>query len=54
MPPWGWWPLAIVGCAMYANSAVHEGRRAPFRTATWWALGWFVPSLAWMWFLTVP
>ena len=54
MPPWGWWPLAIVGCAMYATVAVHEGRRAPFRTAVWWALGWFVPSLAWMWFLTVP
>lgn len=54
MPPWGWWPLAIVGCAMYAKVAVHEGRRAPFRTAAWWALGWFVPSLAWMWFLTVP
>ena len=54
MPPWGWWPLAIIGCAMYANVAVHGGRRAPFRSAMWWALGWFVPSLAWMWFLTVP
>lgn len=54
MPPWGWWPLAIIGCAMYANAAVHGGRNAPFRTAVWWALGWFVPSLAWMWFLTVP
>jgi apolipoprotein N-acyltransferase len=54
MPPWGWWPLAFVGCAVYAGVAANEGRRAPFRTAVWWAAGWFVPSLAWMWFLTVP
>lgn len=54
MPPWGWWPLAFAGCAMYAGVAAAEGRRAPFRTAMWWAAGWFVPSLAWMWFLTVP
>lgn len=54
MPPWGWWPLAFVGCAMYAAVAAAEGRRAPFRTAMWWTAGWFVPSLAWMWFLTVP
>ena len=54
MPPWGWWPLAFVGCAAYATVAAGAGRRAPFRTAMWWAAGWFVPSLAWMWFLTVP
>lgn len=39
---------------MYAAVAAGEGRRAPFRTAMWWTAGWFVPSLAWMWFLTVP
>ncbi|NBU16004.1 MAG: hypothetical protein EBS48_03150, partial [Actinobacteria bacterium] len=54
MPPWGWWPLAFVGCAAYATVAAGAGRKAPFRTAMWWAAGWFVPSLAWMWFLTVP
>lgn len=52
MPPWGWWPLAFVGCAVYANRATDTD--APFRTAMWWSLGWFVPTLFWMWFLTAP
>jgi apolipoprotein N-acyltransferase len=52
MPPWGWWPLAFVGCAWYARLA--ERTPMPFRTGMAWALGWFVPSLVWMWWLTAP
>lgn len=52
LPPWGWWPLAFVGCAMYASRATDTD--SPFRTAAWWSLGWFVPTLSWMWFLTPP
>ncbi|MEY4365166.1 MAG: apolipoprotein N-acyltransferase [Actinomycetota bacterium] len=52
MPPWGWWPLALVGCALYARSA--DRSPVPFRTGAVWALGWFVPSLVWMWWLTAP
>ena len=54
LPPWGWWPLALVGCAAYARSAVSPRNNRPFRTAAWWSLGWFVPSFAWMWWLNVP
>ena len=54
LPPWGWWPLAFLGCAAYARAAVDPRNPAPFRTGSWWALGWFVPSLAWMWWLNIP
>lgn len=53
MPPWGWWPLAFVGIAWWTrleNRA--EGRR--FFVGALAGLGWFLPSLAWMWFLTAP
>lgn len=54
MPPWGWWPLALVGIALYGGFARERRGSAAFGTAFLFALGWFVPSLAWMWFLTVP
>ncbi len=54
MPPWGWWPLAIVGLALYARAARARRDDSPFITAGVFALGWFVPALAWMWWLTAP
>lgn len=54
LPPWGWWPLCFVGLAMYARVAVERRDDAPFATAFLFALGWFAPSMAWMWFLTAP
>ena len=54
LPPWGWWPLALVGCALYANVAVDHRNERPFRTAAWWATGWFAPAFAWMWWLNAP
>lgn len=54
MPPWGWWPLAIVGLAVYARVARTRRDTGSFVTACVFALGWFVPALAWMWWLTAP
>jgi len=54
MPPWGWWPLALVGLALYAGAARARRDDSPFATAFVFALGWFVPALAWMWWLTAP
>lgn len=54
MPPWGWWPLALVGLALYARAARARRDESPFTTAFVFALGWFVPALAWMWWLTAP
>lgn len=54
MPPWGWWPLAFAGLAWYGSLAwTHREARA-FSTAFVFSLGWFLPTLSWMWFLTIP
>jgi apolipoprotein N-acyltransferase len=54
LPPWGWWPLAPVGVALWLLLL-----RAPSRLdrfAVSWAVGvaWFGPSTLWMWGLTIP
>ncbi len=54
MPPWGWWPLSFVGIALYGHLAQSRRDSAPFITGTMFALGWFLPAMAWMWFLTPP
>ena len=55
LPPWGFWPLAFVGIAVYETSAQHAttGRQ---RAARGWLFGaaWLFPGLCWMWFLTAP
>jgi apolipoprotein N-acyltransferase len=52
MPPWGWWPLAIVGIALWLHVIEHEPRRGRF--ALGWIVGvtWFGPSTLWMFGLT--
>jgi apolipoprotein N-acyltransferase len=55
MPPWGFWPLAIVGVALFELSLGVE----PSRGARWWrgflfGLGWLAMGMGWMWQLTVP
>lgn len=56
LPPWGWWPLAFVGVAIFARiSASGTIRpRAQFLLGTLFAFGWFAPGMCWMWFLTPP
>ena len=55
MPPWGWWPLAFVGLAMFTSlELTASSARQRFSTGFVFGLGWFFPALAWMWFLTAP
>ncbi len=56
LPPWGWWPLTFVGIALYAPLVVNRNanRRMLFLCGLLFGLGWFTPSLIWMWFLTAP
>ncbi len=55
MPPWGWWPLAFVGIAMFTSlELTASSARQRFITGFVFGLGWFFPALAWMWFLTAP
>jgi len=53
MPPWGWWPLGFVGISLYGASALQR-RDSSFSSGFLFAAAWFLPSLAWMWFLTAP
>jgi apolipoprotein N-acyltransferase len=55
LPPWGWWPLAFVGVALFeiAASGRHR-RRDRFLTGFAFGLGWLATGMLWMWQLTVP
>ena len=53
MPPWGWWPLGFIGIALYGSMAVQRQDKS-FSTGFLFAAAWFLPSMAWMWFLTAP
>ncbi|MEY2582902.1 MAG: apolipoprotein N-acyltransferase [Ilumatobacteraceae bacterium] len=55
LPPWGFWPLAFVGIAMFETS-LGEIVSPRSRAARGWlfAAAWMYPGLAWMWSLTAP
>ena len=56
LPPWGWWPLAFVGVAIFARITTSGTTplRIQFLLGTIFAFGWFAPGMCWMWFLTPP
>ena len=53
LPPWGWWPLAYVGIALFATCRP-TSNRSRFTFGILFALAWLAPGMAWMWFLTAP
>ena len=52
MPPWGWWPLAFVGFAVIDGLLTARTPWLRFRRLPLVGLGWFVPSMLWMFDLT--
>lgn len=56
LPPWGWWPLAFIGIAIFARITTGgtTRKRTQFLLGTVFAFGWFAPGMCWMWFLTPP
>ena len=56
LPPWGWWPLAFIGVAIFARITTSgiTRKRTQFLLGTIFAFGWFAPGMCWMWFLTPP
>jgi apolipoprotein N-acyltransferase len=55
MPPWGFWPLAFVGVAIFARvSASLDNARSRFVGGFLFAIAWFAPGMGWMWHLTAP
>ena len=55
LPPWGIWPLAFIGVAIFETSLGETSPRR-IRAARGWlfAAAWMLPGMAWMWSLTVP
>ena len=55
LPPWGFWPLAFLGVAVY-ESSVQSATTGRQRLARGWLFGaaWLFPGMVWMWFLTAP
>jgi apolipoprotein N-acyltransferase len=55
LPPWGVWPLAIVGLvALEVLVAGERSRRERAWLCWWFAFLWLGVGMAWMWFLTQP
>lgn len=54
VPPWGWWPLAFVGIAMWDRLLADRPWRSRFGCS--WIVGaaWLYPATIWMWDLTAP
>ena len=55
LPPWGFWPLAFVGIAVYETSA-QQATTTRQRLGRGWLFGaaWLFPGMCWMWYLTAP
>jgi apolipoprotein N-acyltransferase len=55
LPPWGWWPLSIVGIALFDHLVCDVERPGGrWQLGTAFGLGWLAPGMGWMWFLTPP
>ena len=54
VPPWGWWPLAILGIAMWDRLLANATRRGRFLRSTLLGIAWFAPTMLWMVNLTAP
>ncbi len=48
MPPWGWWPLAFVGLALWALLLDDPKASTRAWTSVLVAWGWFLPANLWM------
>ncbi|WP_334142267.1 apolipoprotein N-acyltransferase [Rhabdothermincola sp.] len=54
VPPWGWWPLAFVGIALWDRLLAGQPARARFVRSWLVAAAWLFPATLWMWDLTKP
>ena len=54
VPPWGWWPLAFVGFALFDRLLVDTTIGQRFRRGWMIAAWWLFPAMLWMFDLTAP
>jgi apolipoprotein N-acyltransferase len=55
LPPWGWWPLALLGVVVFELAlGVTPARGERFWRGFAFGFGWLAMGVGWMWQLTVP
>jgi apolipoprotein N-acyltransferase len=54
VPPWGWWPLAFVGIALFDRLVAERSRRSRAARAFLFGLGWYAAGMGWMWHFSMP
>ncbi len=55
LPPWGIWPLAFLGVALFETGLqAADSARQRMARGVLFGLGWLGPGMVWMWFLTAP
>lgn len=54
MPPWGWWPCAFIGLAIFERLLAHQPAKTRFVRGFLVGLWWLFPATLWMWDLTPP
>jgi apolipoprotein N-acyltransferase len=52
LPPWGWWPLALIGIAVLDRVLADRPRRSRFARGWLFGMGWLPLGMAWMWYMT--
>lgn len=54
MPPWGWWPLALVGVAAFDQLLAGRSTRQRFAIGFSFGVGWWFVATLWMVAFTPP
>lgn len=54
VPPWGWWPLAFVGFALFDYVLAGANGKQRFRRGWMVTAWWLFPAMLWMYDLTAP
>src|SRR5437762_4896796 len=49
LPPWGWWPLAPIGIAVFDRLVADRPRRSRFTRGWLFGIGWLPLGMGWMW-----
>jgi apolipoprotein N-acyltransferase len=52
LPPWGWWPLALVGIAILDRLLADQPARKRLARGWLFGMGWLPLGMYWMWYLT--
>lgn len=54
LPPWGFWPLAILGIALFDDLIADRPARVRFARTWLTCMAWLAPGMVWMWDMTPP